>query len=54
MSFIMFAALSLSKWAEQRVEIRNLTLSLQVKKMSLESSKSRFNVLEAIGAKKAV
>ena len=38
----MFAALKLSKWAEQRVEMRNLKLSLQVKKKSLESSKSRF------------
>ena len=33
----MFAALLLPKWAEQRVEMRYLTLSLQVEKKSLES-----------------
>ena len=38
----MFAALQLSKWAEQRVEMKNLKLSIQVNKMSLESLKSRF------------
>ena len=34
----MFAALKTSKWAEQRVEMRNLKLSLQGEKKSLESS----------------
>ena len=40
----MFAALKLSKLAEQRVEMRNLKLSLQVKKNELRIHNG--NVLE--------
>ena len=49
----MFAALKLLNLAEQRVEMRNLKLSLQVKKMSLESIKSCFKRLRSdLSAKK--
>ena len=42
MSDIIFAALKLSKWAEHRVEMRNLKLSLQVQKNELRIIKIAF------------